>query len=244
MNAELVLAIPYAAAEHRAGAEHGTVARERRPLARVQPHPVADELFDPDGHSEKVLKDCAETFGVPHVPHERADVKQLRDIRNRVAVAKRRRRDADERADIHREVVVLRTIAIDVRLRLRPGPVEQRKKAMVEDIEESAERRVAGIAQPFPRVLGDVQRQRPVRTEQPEQSHLQPRRPSRDAGLERGERRRRERQIGILPQPDPLVDRSQRFAPAGLFTVQAFQTPQRLIEIEAVRRRRQLGEEG
>ena len=42
----------------------------------------------------------------------------------------------EERADVDREAIVLRAIAVDVRLRLRPGAVEEREEAMMEDVEK------------------------------------------------------------------------------------------------------------
>ena len=75
----------------------------------------------------------------------------------------------EERADVDREAIVVRAIAVDVRLRLRPGAIEQRQEAMVKEVEEPAERRIAGVPQPLARVLGDVNRQRAVRAEQAEQ---------------------------------------------------------------------------
>ena len=99
------------------------------------------------------------------------------------------------------------------------------------------------MPQPLARVLGDVKRQRPVRAEQAEQPHLQPRRPRRRAGLERRQRRGRKRQVRILSQPHRLVDRTERLSPARLVVVQALEPAQRLVEVVAVRRLRQRREE-
>ena len=99
-------------------------------------------------------------------------MKKLGEIRQRVAFAKRRRRQPDERTDIRRETILGRAIVIDVRLRLRPRSVEQCDEPVMEDVEEAAQRRVAGLAHPLTGVLSDVQRQRTVGTKQPEQAHL------------------------------------------------------------------------
>jgi len=56
-------------------------------------------------------------------------------------------------------------------------------------------------------VLGDVNRHRPVRSEQAEQPHLQPRRRTVLAEFERGERSRGERHVGILSKAHRLVNR-------------------------------------
>ena len=98
------------------------------------------------------------------------------------------------------------------------------------------------MTQPLARVFRDVERQRPVGPEQAEQPHLQPRRPA-AVGLERGQRRGRKRQVGILPEPHRLVDRTERLSPARLPVVQALQPAQRLVEVVAVRRLRQGREE-
>ena len=152
--------------------------------------------------------------------------------------------DADERADIAGEAIVVRAIAIDVRLRLRPRPIEQRQEPVMEHVEEPAERRVAGVAQPLARVLGQVQRQRTVRTEQAEQPDLQPRRGCRPAGA-----RTTPAAPARTTDPDPVPAAPARRPdaaprPSAACRVQALQPAQRLIEIVAVRRLRQRREEG
>ena len=111
----------------------------------------------------------------------------------------------------------------------------------MEDVEEAAERRIAGVAQPLARVLGEVQRQRPVRAEQAEEPHLQPRRRRPSRGSNDGQRRRRERQDRVLAEAHRLVDRPQRLAPARLVGVQALEPAQRLVEVVAGTARRASG---
>ena len=166
-------------------------------------------------------------------------MKELREIVHRVALAKCVGSKAGERTDVHGKAVVARPIAVDVRLRLRPGSIEQRQETMVQDIEKPAERRIARMPQALARVLGQVQGQRPIRAQQAEEPHLQARRLPVVSGLERRQRRRRERQIGILAKPDRFIDRPKRSAPARLVGVQTLQPPQRLIEVVVVRLRRQ-----
>ena len=70
-----MLAIPDAPPEHRPRAEIRSVARQIRLLAHAETHPVADELLDPRGYAEEVLKDRGESVSVPNVSDERARVK-------------------------------------------------------------------------------------------------------------------------------------------------------------------------
>ena len=185
---------------------------------------------------------CDQTFGVPHLANERADVKELGQIRQRVALARRLRCHADEGSHVHRKAIRFRAIAVDVRLRLGPGPVEQREEPMMKDVEKPAERRVARKTQPLARVFREMERQRPVGPEQAEQPHLEPRRLA--IGLERCQRSGRKRQVRILPQPHGFVDRTECFSPTRLPVVQAFQPAQRLVKVVAVRRLCQGREEG
>ena len=178
--------------------------------------PVADELLDRRRHAEELPDDGGQPFRVAHLAHQGAGVKELRQVGHRVAMPQRRRRDADERARRRPGSGRVRAVAVDVRLRLRPRAVEQREEAMMEEIEEPAERRIAGVPQPMARVLGDVDRQRAVRPEQAEQPDLQARRRAVLPELERGERSRRERHVGILSQSHRLVNRTERGAPARL----------------------------
>src|SRR5262245_59239588 len=139
MNPELVLTIPHAVAEHRARAERRTFAGQETPFPPAQEHPVSDELFDLHRHPEKMLQDVHQPFGIAHLPDQRADVKELREVRQRVAIAQRRRCHADERAHVDGEAILLWTIAVDVRLCLRPRAIEEREEAMMKDVEKAAE---------------------------------------------------------------------------------------------------------
>ena len=113
---------------------------------------------------------------------------------------------------------------------------------MVEQIEEPTERGIGRVAQPFPSVLRDVKREGAIRAQQTEQPHLKTRRPSVLAGLERGKRSGRKREIGILPEPHGLIDRAQRLTPPWLGVVEALDPPQRLVKVVAVRRFGQRGQ--
>src|SRR5262245_9467401 len=113
---------------------------------------------------------------------------------------------------------------------------------MMEDVEEPAEGRIFRVLQPLAGVVGEVDGQWPVGPKEPEESDLKPGRLP-VAQLERTERGRREREVGILAQPDRLVERPFRLPPAWLVRVQALDPPQRLVEIVAVGRRSQRPEE-
>src|SRR4029079_2723008 len=80
---------------------------------------------------------------------------------------------------------------------------------------------------------------RSIRTEQTEQAHLKTSGSPLLARLERGEWRRCKRHVGLLPEAYGLFGRPQRAPPPRALAVQALDAPQRLIEVVAVRRRRQ-----
>jgi hypothetical protein len=204
---------------------------------------VADELLDPHGHPEKMLENVCQTLGVPHLADERPDVKELGQIGQRVALAGRHRCHAHEGSHVHRETIRLRAIAVDVRLRLGPGPVEKRKEPMMKNVEKPAEGRVARMVEAGARIFREVNRQRPVGAEQAEQPHLKPWYLT-IVRLERCQRSGRKRQIRILPEPHWFVDGTEGLSPPRLPVVQAFQPPQRLVKIVAIRRLCQGREEG
>src|SRR3954467_14281435 len=97
---------------------------------------MADELLDVHRDTEVMTEDVLQSFGVPHLADQRADMKELGKIRHLVAIASRAGGHADERADVHREAVGRGAVAIDVRLRLRPRAIEQCEEAVMEDVEE------------------------------------------------------------------------------------------------------------
>ena len=63
---------------------------------------MTDELLDADRHAEEVLEDRSQSFGVARVTDQRADVEELGEVGQRVASAKRVRRQADERTNVRR----------------------------------------------------------------------------------------------------------------------------------------------
>ena len=79
---------------------------QTRALAVAERHPVADELLDPRPARGRMLRGCASSpSAFAHLPDQRADVKELGQIRHRVAIAesppapsrrtRRRRRGSD-----------------------------------------------------------------------------------------------------------------------------------------------------
>ena len=52
---------------------------------------MADELLDLGANAEEMLENRRETFWIAYLTHERADVKELGDVRDMVAIAKRPR---------------------------------------------------------------------------------------------------------------------------------------------------------
>ena len=175
VQAELALTIPHLCASNRRMTERRALATKIRTLACLERHPVAHELLDLHRHAAEVLENRAQAFSIARMANQRAGVKELGQIRHPVARAKRLRRQPGERPDVDGEAVLIRPVVIDVRLRLRPCAVEQREESMVEDVEEPAQRRIAGMTQSLACVLGNVQRERTVRSEQSEEAHLQPR---------------------------------------------------------------------
>src|SRR5687767_15588560 len=97
---------------------------------------------------------------------------------------------------------------------------------MVEQVEETAQRRIAAMAQPLAGVLRDVRGKRPVRAEKAEEPHLEARRPPNRRCLERRDGCRREREIRILSETHRLVEGTQRASQARLVGEQALESAQ------------------
>ena len=114
----------------------------------------------------------------------------------------------------------------------------------MQHVQKPAERRIAGIAQAFTRVFGDVQRQRPVRAEQAEQMDLKPRGPVVLRRSERRQRSWRKRERWILSESNRLLGGTRRVAPTRFVREQTLQPPQRLVEVVFVRRVCQCREQG
>ena len=200
-----------------------------------QVQPVADEFLDRDRHVEEVLQDRLQPFGVARLQPEAAGEMQLRHVGHGIAVAQRIHAQADQGSDVGGKAVGLRPVEADRGLRAGPGPVEQAEHAMVEGIGEADEGRVAVVSQPVARILGHVQRQRPVRPEQPQEVTAQPIGPPVLPRTVSGQGRRRETQRDLLAQPERIVRRAHRFPHAGFVAIDVLQSSDRLEEPEPVR---------
>src|SRR6185295_11404941 len=110
--------------------------------------------------------------------------------------------------------------------------------AVVENVEEAHERRIAVVARAVARPVGEVDRQRAVRAEQAQHALHQARRLR--LALERGERRGTERERGLLREAHRLVDRAARLADARVAGMRRLDQAHRLEEIELPGRLREL----
>ena len=177
---------------------------------------------------------------MPRLAREMPGEMQLRQVRHGVAVAQAVHAEPDQRADIEREAVLFRTIEADGRPRIGPGAIEQRQRAMVEDIGEALKGRIAMVAPPVARVFRQMQRQRAVRAEQAEEMHQQPRRVAVLLRLQCGERGRGEHDRGFLRQPHRILCRPHAVAEAWPVAILRLEPPHRLIEAVLPRRLREL----
>jgi hypothetical protein len=100
-------------------------------------------------------------------------------VRGGITVSQAFHANAEDRPKIDREAVGARPLEAHGRLGVGPGAVEQAHQTMVKNISEAYEGRIVGVAQPFAGVFGQMDRQRPVGPEQPEEVGTEPRRPDR-----------------------------------------------------------------
>jgi hypothetical protein len=103
---------------------------------------------------------------------------------------------------------------------------------VLEQVDEVADRPVFMVASPLERMLGEMERQRAVRAEYPEPELLEAQAPARRR-VGRGDRGRREVQVGRLFDPDPLVRRPACLAQPGAVRLDAFEQTQRSEQLEA-----------
>ncbi len=192
-------------------------------------------LLDPHRHAEVLAQQLDETFGVAAARAEQAGLEAPCVLGKRARRIDRALRTV-RRAEPCGEAVVVRPVVVDRRLRLRPGPVEEREQAMVEDVEKARQRGIAARAQPLAHVLGEVERHRPLRAEQAEEANAESRRRSR-AGVEALERRGCERELRRLAEAHALLRRPQREADARLPGTQRLDVAQDGEEVVLARRR-------
>ena len=188
---------------------------------------MAHMLLDAHGHVEVAREHLAQHFGMPAAVGEPAGLEGERSTRQHAAVG----RCAATGEEPLGEAVVLRAIVLHHRLRLGPGAVEEREQSVVEDVEKMRERAVGVVQLAVARHLGQVQRHRPLRSEQAEEAHRKTRRQP-GAQLHRMQRRRREVERRRLRQPQRLLARTQRMAGAWPLAAQRVDTTQQREEVE------------
>jgi hypothetical protein len=93
---------------------------------------------------------------------------QLADVGQRIAVLEARQADSHQRTDAVEVGLVARPIETDRRLRFGPGTIEEQRVAVREHVEEALQGGVAVVLRALASVFCEVQRQSPVRAEQPE----------------------------------------------------------------------------
>jgi hypothetical protein len=145
--------------------------------------------------------------------------------------------EAGARAHPARKAVVLGAVVLHARLRLRPRAVEQRQQPVVEHVEKALQRGIAALAQALAHVLGQVQRHRPLRPEQAEEVHAQPRHAT--LAAEAGQGGRGKAQLRLLPQAQRLLHRPHRAAEARRLGRQVLHAAQQREEVVRMRRRLQ-----
>ncbi|CAM5628687.1 hypothetical protein RLIN73S_02319 [Rhodanobacter lindaniclasticus] len=120
------------------------------------------------------------------------------------------------------------------RLGIGPAAVEQAHHAMVENVGERTEGGIPRVDLAVHRVLGQVQRQRPVRAEQAEEQAAHARRPATTAGLVAVHGSRREGQRGRLAETHEVVAGLGRLTQPRAQRKRALQPPDRLEELEGL----------
>ena len=78
---------------------------------------------------------------------------KLGRVGNLIEIAMRLCSYSDHRADIGDEAIILRTVVLSDRPRIRPGPEKQLQEAVVEKVEE-ARKGVVALHEPFKAFLG------------------------------------------------------------------------------------------
>src|SRR5690606_2958364 len=133
--------------------------------------------------------------------------------------------DSYQAADVGVEPSRSRAVETHHGLSICPRAIEQAREAMMEDVREAAERGIAVIQLAAMRVLGQMQRQRPVRSEHAEEIRREIARSTDIPGLEAGDARRGEAHRRLLPEANRLVHGTRSRADARLVRVQALELP-------------------
>src|SRR6185436_7562550 len=101
--------------------------------------------------------------------------------------------DAKNAADVRVEPARPGPVETRGRIAARPGSVEEQQQPVVEDVGEPSKRRIVLVVLAVARVLGQVERQRPMRPKQAEKVFRQPMRLAAMPGTKRRQRRGRKR---------------------------------------------------
>ena len=217
-------------------------APETRALAWIELEPAADEFLDLDARLEIAREKRAQARDALDPRGEQSGIGQLGEIGDRVGVAKRRRSDADHRADIGAEPVLVGPIVLGDRTRVRPGAKEQRQETALEDVDETR-KRVVPFEKPIVRFFGRGQGQGALRAEHAQEAGLETHAPVRVD--RRGfEVRVGEFEIGVLRDLDEFVLEPARLANARFGRILPFEAPQNAEQIEAPRLGLKLRAEG
>src|SRR5262249_2478228 len=117
-------------------------------------------------------------------------------------------------------------------LRSCPRTVKQEEHAMMEKIDEVSERSIAGVTESIARVFGDVDGQRPARSEHPEEGYGETPGTALPRTTEGSDGRGREGGGWVLSHTYRLIARSHGFAEPRLVTKSTLETAHGCVKIE------------
>ncbi|VTT27911.1 Uncharacterised protein [Klebsiella pneumoniae] len=150
---------------------------------------------------------------------------------------------ADQAGDVLLKMALPGAIQRHGRLRIGPGAVEQQRQPVVKQVGKGSEAVVLLVIDALARVLGQVNRQRPVRAKQPEavDRHLMQRAAvaRRNAGNGRGSKRQR----GQLADAQRFMARQRRTPQRITLTALCIDAPQQLEQVVTPGRSLQRGPE-
>src|SRR6185436_6785429 len=121
---------------------------EAAAVVALEHEPLRHVLLDANRHLEVLAQQLDQSFGMAAAAAEQPGLEQPRPLGQRA----RRRAGvlgAEARTEPGAEAIAARTVVMYRRLRVGPGPVEEREQPVMEDVEEARERRVAAEAKPL-----------------------------------------------------------------------------------------------
>ena len=136
---------------------------------------------------------------MPGLAGEMTRIVQLADVGHRISAAQAWCAQSERGRNAIAEAVGLGSIEADGRARTGPGAIEQRQYAVMKDIRKASKSRVFGVVDALSDIVGQMERQRPLRTEQTEKIHVQQRRKAIRSRSEIRQRGRSERQRTFCP---------------------------------------------